>query len=218
MPNDHSAEALCNNSDRKPAEITAHRPLIGYSEELHDFSQVIQDSRLPSKTLKNQVRWIYVHNYRSLSESKHEDEEKDKSPGLPTIPSAWSAICAKGQPSLAEIDNLARLYKVFVGKWLVFVTSDKVDNLWEKIVRSTLAGTLGISAKVSTRDKKNSSSRHVICVYTSDYRSMTDVNRVREGLRQLGVKGRIGYKPDIYTYCNIYMDNPWGILPSRYYS
>jgi hypothetical protein len=74
----------------------------------------------------------------------------------------------------------------------VFVSSDEVDNLWGRIVKSTLAGTLGISAKVSTRDEEDARSRHVICVYNlnADYRSMADVNRVRDhdGLPRLGVK------------------------------
>ena len=70
----------------------------------------------------------------------------------------------------------------------MFISSDEVDNLWGRVVKSTLAGTLGISAKVSTRDEKDLDFRHVICVYNADYRSMAEVNRVRDGLRRLGVK------------------------------
>jgi Domain of unknown function (DUF1917) len=215
VPNDDSTEALCNNSDRKPAEIAAHdtsHSSISHSEKLHESSQVIYDSRLPSKTLKHQVRWIYVHNPRSLAESKNE------SPDLDALSSAWDAICVEGQSTLEEIDNLAQTYNVLTGKWLVFVSSDEVDNLWERIVKSTLAGELGISAKVSTRDQEDLPSTHVINVYNADYRSMEEVDRIRDRLRRLGVKERIGYKPDIYTHCRIYLDNSWGIPPSRYHS
>jgi Bles03-like protein len=66
------------------------------------------------------------------------------------------------------------------------VTSDKVDKLWERIVKSTHARIFGISEKVSTRDEI--SNRHVICVYNADNRSQEGVNRVRDGLGQLGVK------------------------------
>ena len=119
---------------------------------------------------------------------------------------------------MSEVDKLAEQFNILSGKWLVFVSSDKVDNLWGRIVKSILAGTIGNSAKVSTRDEKDPAYRHVICVYNADYRSMAEVNRVRDGLRRLGVKERIGYKPDIYTHCRIYQGNSWGIPPSRYNS
>jgi hypothetical protein len=119
---------------------------------------------------------------------------------------------------MSEVDKLAKEFNVLSGKWLVFVSSDKVDNLWGRIVKSTLAGTIGNSAKVSPRNEEDPASRHVICVYNADYRSMAEVNRVRDGLRQLGVKARIGYKPDIYTHCGIYWGNSWRIPTARFHS
>ena len=99
----------------------------------------------------------------------------------------------------------------------MFLSSDKVDNLWEQIVKSTLAGTLGVSAKVSTRDEREDHpSTHIICVYNADYRS-TEVTRVRDELRRLGVTESIPYKPEIFTHCGIYSNNSWGIRASRYY-
>ena len=90
------------------------------------------------------------------------------------------------------------------------LSSDKVDNLWERIVESTVTGTLGISAKVSTRDESEDlPSTHVIY---ADYRSMTEVSRVRDELWRLGVTERILYKPEILTHRGI-----WGIRASRYY-
>jgi Domain of unknown function (DUF1917) len=213
VPNDDSTEALCNNSDRKAAEIAAHetsRPSISYSEELHESSQVFLDLWLPSKTMKSQVPWICVHNPQ-LAES--EDPQAD----LDTLSSAWKKICAEGRSTLGEVDNLAEHFHVLTGKWLVFLSSDEVDNLWERIVNSTLAGTLGISASVSTRDEREDlPSTHVICVYNADYTSVAEVNRVRDELRRLGVTERIAYKPDIYTHCRIYPYNGWGIRASRY--
>ena len=88
-------------------------------------------------------------------------------------------------------------------------------------MESTLAGTLGNTAKVSPRDAENlenPASRHEICVYNADYRSLAEVSRVRDELRRLGVKERIWYKPDIYTHCGINQHNSWGIPASRYHS
>jgi hypothetical protein len=67
---------------------------------------------------------------------------------------------------------------------------------------------------VSTRNMEYS--KHVICVYNTDYRSTTEVNRIRGELRQLGVKWDISYKPDIYTHCGIRKGNSWGIPPTLY--
>ena len=212
---DNSDEALRNNSDGKAAEIAVHetsRPSISRSKKHHKSSQVIYNSRLPSKTLKRQVRWIHVHNPQSLAKSENE------SPNLDRLSSAWDALCAVGQSTLEEIDCLAQNYNVLTGKWLVFVSSDEVDDLWERVVKSTLSGTLGVSAKVSGRDKEDVPSMHVISVYNADYRSLADVYRVRDELRRLGVERRIAYKPDVYSHCRIYLDNSWGIPPSRYYS
>jgi hypothetical protein len=97
----------------------------------------------------------------------------------------------------------------------MFVSCDEVDELWGQIVESTLAGTMGSSATVSTHNEGHPR-RHIICVTNADYRSLAEVNRVRDELRQLGVNKRISYKPDIYTHCGIYMGNSWGISPSLY--
>ncbi|MDD1679035.1 MAG: DUF1917 domain-containing protein [Methanomicrobiales archaeon] len=88
------------------------------------------------------------------------------------------------------------------GKWLIFVDRDKVDEAWCIIRDETIAGRLGISAKVSTA-KPNPDSRDdrkVIFVYTRDWRDEEDVMRVREQLRALGYEERLGYKRNIETY------------------
>jgi hypothetical protein len=88
------------------------------------------------------------------------------------------------------------------GKWLIFVDRDKADGAWRVIRDETIAGRLGISAKVSTA-KPNPDSRDdrkVIFVYTRDWRDEADVMRVRERLRELGYEERLGYKRNIETY------------------
>lgn len=89
------------------------------------------------------------------------------------------------------------------GKWLIFARRDVIDELWEKIGRTTMKGELGGAAKVSTAwDNPNAVSKdiHVICVYTYDVNDLIDVRRVREVLRQLGVEAKIPYKTDRATH------------------
>jgi hypothetical protein len=88
------------------------------------------------------------------------------------------------------------------GKWLIFVDRDEVDARWRVIRDETIAGNLGISAKVSTA-KPNPDSRDdrkVIFVYTRDWQDEADVMRARERLRELGYEERLGYKRNIETY------------------
>ena len=98
---------------------------------------------------------------------------------------------------------------------MVFAKSSEIDALWSRIASATHSGTLGYFAKVSPRSDSPS---HVICVYTRDYTDRRDVDKVRDGLRRLGVKWSIGYKPDVYTHCAVYKGNSWNIAPARYHS
>jgi hypothetical protein len=88
------------------------------------------------------------------------------------------------------------------GKWLIFLPPELVDEAWIKVRDATCANILGISAKVSTA-KPNPDSRDqmkVIYVYTADWQDEGEVMRVREELRNLGFRDRIGYKRNIETF------------------
>jgi hypothetical protein len=212
-PNDDSADSLCSDSNRRAAEIEAYkssRPWICYSEEFHESSQVFLDLWLPSKTSKSKIPWICVHN-RQSAESEGESFDPD------ALSSAWDKICAEGPFSVSKVDKLAQQFNILSGKWLMFVEPNRVDNLWGEIAKSTLAGTLGLSARVSADDERNRAYKHIIYVYTADYKSTAEVIRVRDELRRLGVKQRIAYKPEIFRHCGIYQNNKQGVRPSLYY-
>ncbi len=92
------------------------------------------------------------------------------------------------------------------GKWLIFTEPEAVDAAWAKIRDATVAGELGISAKVSTA-KPNPDSRDirkVIYVYTKDWADEADVMRARQKLKALGFVDRIGYKRNIETFAGEY--------------
>ncbi len=95
--------------------------------------------------------------------------------------------------------------QTYVGKWLVFVAPANVDRVWAAIQGATEVDRLGIAAKVSTRCQTGyESDHHVICVYTRDFRDKADVARVLDGLRSLGIEGRLFYKTDQATLSGIY--------------
>jgi hypothetical protein len=94
------------------------------------------------------------------------------------------------------------------GKWLIFCRAGEVDALWKKIRDATVAGELGISAKVSTArpNPESRDERKVIYVYTRDWSDEADVMRVRSVLGDLGVEQRIGYKRNIETFAGEYAE------------
>ncbi|MGC1782386.1 MAG: putative phosphothreonine lyase domain-containing protein [Acidobacteriaceae bacterium] len=93
------------------------------------------------------------------------------------------------------------------GKWLIFVSHEHVDEVWEKVRVATEQGSLGDSAKVSTAHRNRNAANpntNVICVYTYDWTDAQDVRRIREALRQLGILSKIPYKANRDTASGLY--------------
>jgi hypothetical protein len=182
-------------------------PWIRFSPELHSTLEKFFDTWPPSRTSQSDVAWICIDNGRP--QPAEDDKGSTDTCGLDK---AWNEMTTYRQPAIVDLDGLAQRFAMLGGKWLVFASTAQIDILWHCIATATYFGTLGIAAKVSPR----SDSEHVICVFTRDYTDVDDVNRVRDGLRRIGVENVIGYKSDIYTHCGIYQNNPWGISPTRY--
>ncbi|HJJ32196.1 MAG TPA: DUF1917 domain-containing protein [Methanocorpusculum sp.] len=94
------------------------------------------------------------------------------------------------------------------GKWLIFLPPTEADEAWIKIRDATVAGRLGIGAKVSTARENEDSrdDRKVIYVFTANWEDESDVMRVREELKNLGFTDRIGYKRNLDTYAGEYRE------------
>ncbi|MGY5877204.1 MAG: DUF1917 domain-containing protein, partial [Candidatus Thorarchaeota archaeon] len=108
--------------------------------------------------------------------------------------------------TIEHIDAVASKYNIFSGKWLLFRPPNLIDEVWSMIASAVTRGELGVAAKVASNLNRIVSNKttHEICVYTYDYRNESDVMRVFNGLRALGIVETIYYKPDIYTYLQIY--------------
>lgn len=93
------------------------------------------------------------------------------------------------------------------GKWLIFTPQEKIDDVWLEIKRATEEGELGSSSKVATAKPSplsKNKDEFVICVYTYDWTDATDVRRIRQRLRELGVTQKIAYKSDEDTHTGKY--------------
>ena len=184
------------------------RPWITFSSETHSTFRNFFAKYPPSTISQSDVAWICIRNSRLPTDDNESTNIRD-------LEQAWQNACSSRQPTTDDLDELARRFKELSGKWMVFAKSSEIDALWSRIASATHSGTLGYFAKVSPRSDSPS---HVICVYTRDYTDRRDVDKVRDGLRRLGVKWSIGYKPDVYTHCAVYKGNSWNIAPARYHS
>lgn len=131
---------------------------------------------------------------------------------------SWEKLLDSGRPvTFQVVRELALNHSVLSGKWLMYLeTGFKVDHAWESVARAALDGKIH-SAKVSPYDSSGSS-RHVICVYNSNFTDESEVVRLDSIIRSTGVKCPLSYKPDVYTYLGIYRNNCWKLCPTIYES
>lgn len=105
------------------------------------------------------------------------------------------------------------------GKWMLFPTGYEVDAVWARIAKATVAGKLGVAAKVATSRREtvgDSSKTYLICVYLHDFRRKDCVYYLLQQLFTLGFDVRTGFKADILTLLNINSGNIWSLPPVFY--
>lgn len=94
-----------------------------------------------------------------------------------------------------------------VGKWMIFVPVQELDEVWAKIKSAVEEGKLGNQAKSATaRPNANATDPNtkVICVYTYDGDDEEDVWKMRDVLRELGIIRKIYWKADQATHNGLY--------------
>ncbi|XP_041360568.1 UPF0696 protein C11orf68 homolog [Gigantopelta aegis] len=205
---------------------------ISYDSEKYDDLDTFLERYRPSKTKGREDPrynlWIQV-SVRECEEyddeeDDEEDDDDDDEDDEDFIPIKWikckkefEKLKLSNQLTYENIKAIARNNKYLSGKWLVYRDVCEIDAVWMTIANAVVANKLGQAAKVSCRDSPASDDgSHVICVYTKDFTDVDDVMRVELMLRQLGVTGRLMYKPDIYTILGIYAKNEWHLRPTIY--
>ena len=123
----------------------------------------------------------------------------------------------------ADIRNIARDKGIKSGKWMLFVSVDKVNEIWGLVANAVAEGELGHAAKVGVDDGSGDKKARLICIYTQDCADQEDVKRVLHrldglGLVSIGNPRGIYYKADCYTHLDIMSGNAWGLKPTMYSS
>lgn len=107
-----------------------------------------------------------------------------------------------------------------VGKWMLFINQARIDEVWSLLREQVTQGKLGPSAKCSTKKPSpiaKNPDEFGIMLYTYDFRDISDVTRVLEAMRDLGIPDRTFYKRDQETYNDEYSFNTEGPV-SIYYA
>lgn len=136
----------------------------------------------------------------------------------------WDEVERSNRPINVDlIADLARMCQITTGKWLFHVdTGPKADHLWSLIATAIVKGVIpSKSAKVSpVNDLPGGYDQmhHVVCIYNNNYLHQEQVLMCESGIRSVGIKCPLYYKPDIFTYLGIYRDNSWGLKPTIYRS
>lgn len=139
-------------------------------------------------------------------------------PDLGGLSDSWEEMLDSGRTvNFQNIKELALNHNVKSGKWLFFSDSGgKVDHLWYIVATNIINNMLPCnSAKVSTYERTG---RHVICIYNNDFSDQEQVLGAEQAIRQMGIKSKMMYKPDVYTMLNIYHGNQWRIPAHIMYS
>jgi hypothetical protein len=100
----------------------------------------------------------------------------------------------------AEPSDAPELEESNVGKWMMFVSWDKIDDTWTNVSSALTENKLypAIAAKVTTQRSANPS-YHVICIYLADSNDRAAAMTVREKLRNIGFEHRLYFKTNVMT-------------------
>ncbi|MCJ1428152.1 hypothetical protein MMC29_006060, partial [Sticta canariensis] len=121
-------------------------------------------------------------------------------------------LTAERKRATDRILAAAQTRGVTSGKWMLFPSPREVDAVWRTVADATASGQLGSAAKVATKSaaeeeadsqgRAESGRPQLVCVYTTDFADVADIQRVLRKLDQLGLVRKRG---------------PWGVGGGIYY-
>ncbi|KAI8895128.1 hypothetical protein BC833DRAFT_602332 [Globomyces pollinis-pini] len=117
-----------------------------------------------------------------------------------------------GMEASQHIIELAIEYKVTEGKWMLDISPNQVDTIWNILALATYQSILGPKITVTYLPSRRI---YHIDIYTVDFTDIDDVDRVLKEVRRLGLEEwglrPLGYKPCCFSMLGIRFGNVWGI-------
>jgi len=135
---------------------------------------------------------------------------------------------------LKNLKNLAHVYKMMDGKWIVFVEVEYINKFWEALLPMAIASSVVTAVRVNIdgcSEGKQEYARMIekpkerrpvqpVNVYISNMGSNKELNEAALLLRKAGhmaepgYKPKLSFKPTIFTILNIYKSNKYRLRPS----
>ncbi|PYH93779.1 DUF1917-domain-containing protein [Aspergillus ellipticus CBS 707.79] len=209
---------------RTPRIIPRASPPVHHALDLPRRAMDLRLRPVPDAPTKRHIPGLVSQGTRALH--LYEDEQtslqhqRDRATGRSKT-ALTRQLATSRQALEARLFAVARETGVVTGKWMSFVTPDRVDEYWGVVVEGTVRGELGFGAKVATDDGRGGRAR-LIAIYTRDYKDREDVKRVLVRMGELGLvrKGErpVYYKCDAYTHLDVMGNNPWGLKASLFSS
>src|SRR5438132_3440221 len=168
MPSKRSRRSTPRKRSKRPPIPPTNQPLATTHDETMVASESLQPARLASKT--TDAPWITAYCEPPPRRRSSENPLEMK-------------VC----PVCTAAPSEKRFRHTHAGKWLLFVDRGNIDEVWRKIAGAIAAGRLGAEGKVSTarpNPHARKPGKHVICVYTYDWRDTDDVMSIRQELRR----------------------------------
>lgn len=100
-----------------------------------------------------------------------------------------------------RVDIIARAFKEFSGKWMLFPTDSEIKGIWDILLSAFFDRSVFDGMKTWKHEPYKT---HLVCIYNGNYLDEGQIRKNLELLRNLGIKKKLFYKPDVYTSLFIY--------------
>lgn len=178
---------------------------------------------LPTDTDFSKTNWLWAHSNlgrgpqgarqqrKSDGESSHEDTMKVVDALLNSYRQGQSVDpqdVNKGALGSQDLFNLASvLVNIYAhasrsGKWLLFISRERIDEIWGEIKSAVEDGKLGPTAKIGI----SSGVFFLVCIYTDDFTDRADITRILNQLIDMKLIHRkkiTSYKADLVTLMGV---------------
>ncbi|MCD6154974.1 MAG: DUF1917 domain-containing protein [Candidatus Verstraetearchaeota archaeon] len=154
--------------------------------------------------------WLWVKNELELSSLNEIRSMLKKDINLLIDEAESCGLNVLRREFIFAVDKLRELDKVrpeslsymVIGKWLFYQSPIEASKTFRLIVEG-ISESLAYSSKTNPWKERRGKDK-VIIVYTKNFLNFNEVMSVHDWLRSIGVKGTMYYKPDLFTYLEIY--------------
>lgn len=206
---DETADSFLSHST---AKVEDQSPEIS-NISIKDCLGRLYDANVPISIIIPQAipsPWVWMHAPSST-------EEKDE-PNLEALQSDWMELqTTLPRPKLKGLADLFVKNNCTYGKWMIFVPSIRIDQVWSALHEKMCQSKLGPCTTIKIATQRQGNRPTLFCVYVPDFTDQGGVEECLWGIRSICQDDKcIYFKADGMTYCDVYANNKWKLKVSFY--